>query len=410
MTGFFNQRAGKVRSLSRQRIVIGNSSLAKYPEGGGVWTWLLQYMLGFYALGHDVFWFELLLSTADWQRDAARTKTFFERFEQYGLRDRCVLLFFAPGTTEIDLTTAQPLGMIEREVREICDSADLLLNMSCAFRSPLLFRFRHRVHVGGDPGHLQIGALTCREDLGIYDHHVLFTDGLRLHSPDCQVPTLGLRWHTSPHPVYLPLWKVAPDPGRAAPFTSITQWWNSGELQHEGRVLSISKRDGYLRYLELPQRTGRSFQLAVDLDLRSEDGRSDFALLTRHGWEVIDPRHETGSMASYQGYIRRSRAEFGCAKPVYRELKTGWFSERSACYLALGRPVVVEDTGFSDILPTGDGILAFTSPEQAAAAVHEIDANYRRHAAAARAIAREYFDSDKVLSRLIEVSMNSQCS
>ena len=166
MTDFFNQRADKVRSLSRQRIVIGNSSLAKYPEGGGLWTWLLQYMLGFYALGQDVFWFELLLSTADWQRDEARIKTFFERFEQYGLRDRCVLLFFAPGTAEIDLTTAQPLGMIEREMREICDSADLLLNMSCAFRSPLLLRFRHRVHVDGDPRHLQIGALTCREDLG----------------------------------------------------------------------------------------------------------------------------------------------------------------------------------------------------------------------------------------------------
>jgi hypothetical protein len=390
--------------VSKLRIVIGNGSIVRYPEGagGGLWLWLLQYMLGLRALGHDVFWLELSRSTGDQRIDQRRIAAFLERFASLDLLDRCAVLYFSSNIDDMDLSQAHVVNSDALRIKELCDSADLLLNFSCAFRAPLLFRFRRRVHMGGDPGILQVGVLTGEEDLNIHDHHVHFTDGLKLHSADCQVPTLGLRWHPMVHPVYLPLWQAASDPGPGAPFTSVTQWWTGGELWYQGRVLSQCKRDGYLRYLELPRRAGRRFQLAANIHPGETEDRD---LLRQNGWELVDPHREAASVDRHQSYIRRSRAELGCPKPVYTELRTGWFSERSAQYLASGRPVVVEDTGISDVLPVGEGILVFRNMEEAVAAVHEVDADYRRHAAAARSIVREHLDSSKVLRHMIDVAL-----
>src|SRR6185503_9670171 len=280
--------------------------------------------------------------------------------------------------------------------REIARSADVLWNLCGAAKAPLLSMFRRRALFDLDPGVFQVSGLTW--DMGLADHDVFFTVGAKMHDPDCLVPDLGVEWHPFVPFVYLPAWEPAPDPGPAAPFSSLTQWeWR--EMWLNGRVLSRSKRDAYLHYLEMPTRTGRRFELAANIDPADDTG--DRELLASEGWDLVHPHVVAATPDSYQEYIRHSRAEFLCPKPIYRDLRTGWFSDRSICYLASGRPVLCEDTGFSDRLPTGEGLLSFSEPGEAIAGVAEIDGHYAHHMSAARDLAAGLCDSRDVLQRLI---------
>ena len=378
-------------------IVLGNSSLAHYPQGGGHWVVRLQYLLGLRALHHQVTLLELLWSTGDTNRDEELIGSFFSRMNHYGLTDNCILLLFDKGSDEQDLERAHAYGRSMRETREIIKSADLLWNDCCGIREPLLGMFRYRVLVDLDPGHLQVSALTV--DLDLHSHQAFLTVGKKLHDTDCEVLTLGFKWHTFFPFVYLPMWELRPDPGQEAPFSSVTHWtW--GELWLQDRVLSISKRDAYLRYLELPQRVRRPFELAANID-DPKDVIGDRELFERHGWKLVDPWEVARSPLAYQTYIARSRAEISCPKPVFKELKTGWFSDRSACYLASGRPVLAENTGFSDYLPTGNGLVTFHNLSEAIAGVTEIDSNYQHHVGAARRLAEEFLDSQRCLKTML---------
>jgi hypothetical protein len=235
--------------------------------------------------------------------------------------------------------------------------------------------------------------------MGQSNHHVFLTAGCKVHDPDCEIPTLGLKWHSFPQFVHLPMWPLAPDPGAQAPFTSVTQW-NWEEIWWNDRPLSIAKRDAYVRIVELPRRSGRPFELAANI--HPTDPARDRELLAANGWTVADPHQVATSPALYQEYIRRSRAEICCPKPIYRELRTGWFSDRSACYLATGRPVLAEDTGFAEHFPTGRGLLVFRNLEEAVAAVAEIDRNYAAHSRAAREFAEAYLDAQRCLAPMLD--------
>jgi hypothetical protein len=379
--------------LSRLRLVLAGA-LARYPEGAGHWACFLQYVFGLRDLGHDVFWLDLLPSTGEGARDERLIHIFLTRFKEYDLQDRCaVLLFKEP---EQDLRTARAYGVSQRRLLEIFRSADLLWNFGCSLRQPLLSLFRRRVLVDIDPGHLQVSSLMW--DLAIHEHHLFLTNGTKLGDTDCDVPLLGVTWSPFVPSVYLPLWPTALDPDPDAPFSSVTQWYWE-ELWLKDRVLSVSKRDAYLAYLELPRLTGRPFELAVNLHPRDRTG--DRGLLQRHGWRLVHPHRVARTVAGYQRYIQRSRAEFGCPKPIHRELRTGWFSDRSACYLASGRPVLIEDTGLSDHLPTGEGLLVFRDIAEAVAGVTEIERNYARHQRAARRLAEELLDSRRCLAAML---------
>jgi hypothetical protein len=382
--------------MSKLRIVLGNHTLVDYPQGGGHWTCFLQYLFGLTALGHDVFWLELLHSTGNCTRDQRLIDIFFGRFTRYGFKDRCAVLLYSPEVTEPTLEAGHPYGTSRERLREIAHDADLLWNFACSLPQPLLSLFRRRVLIDGDPGHLQVSALTW--DMGIHDHHAFLTAGTRLHAPDCQVPTLGVKWHQFVQFVFLPMWEVGPDPGIDAPFSSVTQWkWEQLELA--GRVLSVSKRDAYVRYVDLPKRARRPFQLAANI--HPQDATGDRELLLKRGWEIVNPHRVARTPSIYQKYIKQSRAEFSCPKPIHKELKTGWFSDRSACYLASGRPVLAEDTGFSEYLPTGRGLVCFNTLEEAVAGVTEIDRNYPQHMRAARELAQEYLNSHKRLPAML---------
>jgi hypothetical protein len=355
----------------------------------------LQHLLGLKDLGHDVFLLEILRSTGDAHHDQQCIKSFFEGLQRYGLNDQCALLLYDKAAGQ-RFESADVYGKNRREVRDTIKDADLLWNDCCGVRQPLLGMFRHRVLIDLDPGHLQVSALTVNMDLQYHD--TFLTVGQKLHDADCEVPTLGFSWHPFAPVIYLSMWDFAPDPGREAPFSSITHWtW--AELWLQDRVLSISKRDAYLRYLELPRQTMRPFELAANI--HPEDQTGDRELLRSHGWELVDPWQVAGSPQAYQRYIARSRAEISCPKPIFRELKSGWFSDRSAAYLASGRPVLAEDTGFSDHFPTGEGLLVFNDLSEVIAGVAAIDANYERHRRAAREFAEEYVDSRRVLETML---------
>ena len=378
------------------RIVLADGgSFAGYPQGGGHWSCFLQYLFGLNALGHDVFWLEVVRSCGNPARDQRLIDIFFKRFERYGFKDRCALLLYDEHITEPTLEAADAFGMSKSRIREIARDADLLWNFACGLPQPFLSMFKRRVLIDGDPGHLQVSATL---DMGIHDHHAFLSVGTKLHDADCEVPTLGVKWHRFIQFVFLPLWDVAPDPGEDASFTSVTHWtWE--ELKLKGRALSVSKRAAYLRYIDLPERTGRPFELAANI--HPLDTTGDRELVLKMGWKLVNPHRVARSPSTYQNYIKKSRAEFSCAKPIHRELKTGWFGDRSAAYLASGRPVLAEDTGFSEHLPTGRGLLSFNDLEEAVAGVTEIDRNYPQHMHAARELAEEYLSSEKWLPYML---------
>jgi hypothetical protein len=382
--------------MSKIRIVLAHGALADYPEGGGHWMGYLQYLLGLDDLGHDVLWLEVMRSSGQGELDQARIQSFFDRMAQYGFQDRCALLLHGEVAEPLTLETAQGYGKTTEEIREFARSADLVWNFCGTLRQPLLSLFKRRVFVDQDPGILQISALSW--DLALNDHEVYLTAGTKLHAPDCEVPTLGLTWHPFLQFVYLPIWDIAPDPGPQAPFTSITQWtWE--EIWWGQRVLSMTKRDAYLKYIDLPRRVSCRFELAANI--HPEDSTGDRELLLNHGWHLSHPHQVAGSPTLYQQYIQHSRAEICCPKPIYRDLKTGWFSERSASYLASGRPVLAEDTGLSEVLPTGDGLLAFNDLEEAMAGASEINAHYQRHMRCAREFAEQYLGSRRCLTAML---------
>lgn len=377
-------------------IVLASRSIASYPLGGGVWSWILQYPLGLRALGHNIFWLELMKASGDRARDAELAKNFLARISPYGLAPHAAVLVFDDIETQ-DLDRAVIYGRPRLTVLDIVRSADLLWNVASAVHPPLLSRFRRKALIDVDPGHLQI--LATEFEFGLKDHDVHFSVGANLPDPDCEVPTLGLTWRTFLPFVYLPMWDVAPDPGREAPFTSITQWtWE--ELSFQGRALSASKRMAYMRYLDLPNRAGRPFEIAANIG--STDPMHDREALGAGGWRVVDPHQVTPTIEAYREYLRASRAEILCPKPIFREMNTGWFSDRSVCYMALGRPVLAEDTGFGQFVPTGRGVLDFRDLEEARAGVAEIDGNYQLHSRWARELAEDLFSSDRQLTAMLD--------
>ena len=381
---------------NRLRIVLGSEMLASYPQGGGTGMGFLQYLFGLADMGHDVFWLELLHSSGDASKDRRLIATYFRRLRHYGFGARCALLLFDVDDESGSLESAQPYGMSTLRVRELLTSADLLWSFAGAVPLPLLSLCKRPVFVDGDPGHLQVAALEW--DMGLHNYPVRLSVGSKLNDPDCEVPRLGLLWHTFMPYVFLPLWTVRPDPGAQAPFSSVTHW-EHGEIRLGDRALSISKRDAYLRYLDLPERAARPFMLSANI--HPDDDSGDRERLQAHGWTIAHPYAVAATPASYRRFIRSSRAEIACVKPVYRELKTGWFSERSACYLASGRPVLAEATGFSAHLPTGQGVLEFQDMDSALAGVAEIDAHYARHARASRELAVEYLGSPRCLEAML---------
>jgi hypothetical protein len=297
--------------------------------------------------------------------------------------------------------------------REIIETADVLINVAGTLERPWDYRAAKKlVYIDTDPVFCQIGAeigadsKIMRQRLDAHD--VFFTLGECLSSNDA-IPRLDRPWNETKYPIVLDQWRAGSAGGNR--FTTIMNWSSYGSLNYRDQCYG-QKGAEFMKYIELPQRV-LPISLEVALYKPGLKSSRDFAVpvpldrLAESGWKIVDAAEVCPDFQSYRRYIHRSKAEWSVAKGGYVLGRSGWFSCRSACYLAAGRPVVVQDTGFSKVLPTGEGVIGFNTLAEAQAGIREVEANYRRHAKAAQDIAEAYFDSDKVLRRLLDIAMNA---
>src|SRR5262249_10901506 len=256
-----------------------------------------------------------------------------------------------------------------------------------------------RVYVQCDPVTAELRLANGDEHtrIAFANHHTIITYGENYCAPDCGVPLNGINYGKTRQPIDLDLWPMASDP-EARFFTTIGNYRQTGnDVEYNGEVYRWSKHHEWEKFLDLPRRTSQPLELAM-----MPEDPADQERLRSHGWRLVPPLEMSLDIFSaYPAYFRRSRAEFTVAKDQNVRLRSGWFSERDVCYLASGKPVIAQDTGFSNILPNGEGLFAYSTIEEALAAVEAINADYRRHCEAARAIAEEHFDARKVAARLL---------
>lgn len=371
---------------ARGRIAIAGSVAQKARNAGHTWQFL-QYLLGFKRLGYDV----LLLDSLEHDEDAAaehdRVSYVKAVMREHGLDGAWTIAL--PGGRHVGMSRARALSFVR--------DADLLLNvMGFCTDEELLGAARRRVFLDTDPGFPQMW-----HDLGLADvfagHDAHVTIGERIGGADCEIPTCGLDWITTPQPVVLDAWPCASEPPRR-PFTSVASWRGAyGPVDYAGKRYGLRVHE-FRRFAQLPELTGRAFELALAIHAAEAP---DLALLRDTGWSLVDPSEVATTPAGYRDFIAESTAELMIAKGMYVQARSGWFSERSICYLASGRPVVAQDTGLRGLHPLGSGLLAFDTLDEAAACVESIALDYKRHASDAREIAEEVFDSDRVLGHLL---------
>ncbi|MDH3663637.1 MAG: hypothetical protein OEU92_27095, partial [Alphaproteobacteria bacterium] len=291
-------------------------------------------------------------------------------------------------------------GMAYREALRVAESADLLITRSGRIDklAELFERPAKRVFIDGNPGATQVGFACGDEAFRMLDRYQhLFTMGLNIGRADNRLPTGGRQWHPIHRPIVLSHWPTQPAAGGGR-FTTISTWRGRATFDWRGQA-SGEKADNWLAFLDLPARTNQTFEIA--LRMSGADAPDDRQMFQRHGWRLADPK-TLSTLDDYRRYISRSRAEFSVAHNRYVAFETGWFSDRSAVYLASGRPVLVQSTGIEEHLPTGAGLLTFKTIDEAIAGVESLNGDYSAHCQVARDIAEGYFDSDRVLSRMLE--------
>jgi hypothetical protein len=369
----------------RLRILLSGMVAGDPHQGGAAWA-VLQYVAGLAECGHEVVLVEPLdggdpLATRPEVVDYFRSLPFLE--------GRAALL--AQGSEDT-------IGLSYGELARFAGEADLLLNISGMLRDErLLAPIPVRAFLDLDPGFNQVWQASG-EDMGMDLHTHWVTVGQLVGTEGSPIPTCGHDWIATFPPVALAHWPVASEPPARDAFTTVGHWRSYGSIEHGG--LHYGQRAHSLRGLiELPRLSDSRFQLALGIH---PDEVDDLAALRANGWQLLDPYEIAASPAGYAEFIRGSKAELSIAKSGYVASRSGWFSDRSAAYLAGGRPVVAQETGFSEVLPAGEGLLAFSTTEEAAAAVAAVERDPARHGRAARALAEEHLDARKVLPRLLD--------
>ncbi len=375
------------------RIVL-SSCVFRYPMGGMV-GWLLQYLIGLQRLGHDVTYVEEARGPGycfdptreQWSDDCSNgIRTVTEQWARFGVGERWHVA---------DIEGPRH-GLPQERVEAAFDSADLFIDMAGGHSwFSDAERARLRVCIDCEPGFTQMKMATCLEEgkpLPSYDFY--YTSGRNIGTQNSWLPTAGKQWRPLAVPVVPDLFPLTPvSPG--APFTTVMTWKSFRPRVYQGQ--SYGHKDlEFATFESLPRRTSVPLEVAVSGKHVPWDG------LARAGWRVRNANEVTTSFESYADYIRRSKGEFSVAKHCFVATQSGWFGDRAAMYLASGRPVVMEDTGWAKHLPSGEGLFAVRTVEEAAAAIEEIERDYARHSRRARELALELFDAGKVLGRFLD--------
>lgn len=358
---------------------------------------IMAYPVGLQRLGHEVYVMEHVgrgrctdLANQQVSFDQWDGRRHFEAvMKTYGMWPRCCLVYRNGEATH---------GMPYAEAVNVAKQCDLLMTRSGeihkaeeVFSSP-----RRRLYVDGNPGNTQVFLQQRGGEYEALDHYNhLFTLGLNIGTDLCRIPTGQRHWHPILRPVVLPMWPTSQD-HTSERFTTISSWKGRTTFQWEGTD-SGEKSDSWFKFIELPKKTSQGLEIALRMEPRDEIDSERFR---ENGWQLADPR-ELRTLTDYRRYIAHSRAEFSVAHHRVVEFSVGWFSDRSALYLASGRPVLVQSNGIESHLPTGKGLLTFKTAEEALAGIEDINSDYAGHCRAARDIAETYFDSDRVLTKML---------
>ena len=382
--------------MSRGRIIVSGALANKHRHGGEAWV-RLSWVLGFLALGWDVHFIEQIASgtcvdangMAASFAESANLAHFRKVIAEFGIADRATLVCD---------DGAEIFGAEKSALADFADDTDLLVNISGHLTFPSVFeRVKRRAYVDIDPGFTQFWHAAGNKGARLDGHDCFFTIGANIGAPDCPIPTCGIEWRKTRPPVLLDQWPCA-DAGAFDRFTTVASWRGAfGPVQVGGTTFG-QKVHEFRKFIGLPRRTGRHFAIALDIHPAEE---KDIAALRENGWRLDDPQRAAGTPSAFREYILHSSAEFSVAQEIYAQTNSGWFSDRTAHYLASGRPALVQETGFSRNIPCGEGLLAFRTFDEAVAGAGAIAGNFEAHCRAARSLAENIFDSGKVLRQFL---------
>jgi hypothetical protein len=390
--------AGPQRDGDVVSTVIVASVIATKAGNGGNARAVLNWLEGFRKLGLRTYYVEQIAldncTAADGTPttfDQSFNAAYFDRvMAAAGLSSTSILICDRNGATR---------GMPMADILTVAEDADLLLNVTGHLTfEPLMRRLRRKAYLDLDPGYTQFWEASGGGGARLGGHDFYFTIGENIGRPDCSVPTCGLNWRPTRQPMVL---RTGPVPlstsGRR--FTTVASWRGPyGRAQYRGATFGVKAHE-FRKYIELPRRVPNCFEVALDID--PADAR-DLDALHQNGWCIVDPRQWVPDPDSFLAYIGASDGEWSVAQGVYVDTNSGWFSDRTARYLADGKPAIVQDTGFSRTLPVGEGLIAFRTLDEAVEGVRRVARDPRAHAEASRALAERFFDSDRVLGRLLE--------
>jgi hypothetical protein len=380
--------------LNKKATIVVSGMIAADPgQGGAAWA-VLQYVLGLGLLGHEVYLIEPIqpgaIRPAGSPLASSSNADYFRRvMSEFSLWDRSALLLAGSRET---------FGMPYEKALQIARRSDMLINISGMLADEtMMSSIPIRVYLDLDPAFNQLWNAVHGIDMRFAGHTHHVTIGQAIGDPGCPVPTCGLHWLKTWQPIVLDRWPRVERVTHDA-LTTVGNWRCGGTIEYQGALYG-QKVHSMRQFQSLPAMTHEKFMLALAIH---PDETPDLATLSANGWCLLDPARVADTPSNYQRFIQGSKAEFGIAKSGYVISRCGWFSDRSLCYLASGRPVVAQDTGFSRFLPAGEGLFAFESGEEVVEAVQALRKDYTRHAAAARALAEELFDSNRVLKRLLD--------
>jgi hypothetical protein len=382
---------------SKRIVVVG--TLASNPYAGMAWMHM-QIAAGLCRLGHDVYYLE---TTSSWPYDPTRSTPVADSDYALPYLKRVAESFDLGGRWAYRRSYSDKawFGLPRAKAEELLGHADAVLNVAGATRfAEEGLRVGRLVYFGTDPGHHEIAFAKGDPDVCalMAEHDDFVTYGENIGSPDCPIPPLPRLRSRTRQPVLLEQWRGGPPAKKE--FTTVGNWKQTGrDIEFKGKVYRWSKHHEFLNFIDLPKRVDQPIELATGLVSLSREDRD---LLEANGWRLLDAHPFTTDPWPYRDYVRSSRGEFTVAKDLNVRLRSGWFSERSACYLAAGRPVITQDTGFGKFLPTGEGLIPFNTLEEIIDAFEAVNSDYERHSRAARAIAAEYFKAETVLSKVLE--------
>ena len=400
-------------------VVIAPSNVASFPEGGGHFWVYMQYVQGLKRLGCDVYWLEHIRGSGDARRDEQSLRVFLSRMRDFGLAERVLIVEhgekFPRGVDRSgQLTTRQA-------AESVCARADLLLNFWYAIDAELLARFRKTALVDIDPGLLQFWISEGQIEVAEFD--IYFTTGETVGREEALFPDCGISWNRIRPVVSLSDWPVVYDEN-AEVLTTVSGWWGDEWISNGRDVLyQNNKRVSFMQFAELAAQTEQALELALALGIKDsqdeyvpEDSNEtdsadyqgdakDRSILESYGWRIRLAADVASSPESYRNYVQRSRGEFSCAKPSCMRFQNAWVSDRSLCYLASGKPTIVQDTGPSEFLPRAEGMFRFRTIAEALAAIDDMNSNYALHCEAARALAETHFGAEKGMESLLNKAL-----